>query len=236
LFEDDFRGRDLDRRKWRTVYGGSTFWNNAFDWDPRGIEVRNGLRIRAFRDNGRWKAGGISMGTEAEGFPGVLGGQVDVYARLPAGRGVGAALLLWPAPVRPGGGMYWPPEIDIVEVPSIDKQQVMTTLHWQGPRGFGDDRYDARFTPVDATQWHNYTVIWQPGRKIDFLIDNVPRQSFTDNVPDIPMTIGLQGFVAGPNEHWHGGAPDASTPDPWIAEVGYVRWVGGQPARRRRAR
>lgn len=230
MFEDDFRGRSLDRRKWQIVFGGSAYWNDAFDWDHRGIEVADGLRIRSFRDRGRWKSGGISMGMEPTGFHGWLGGQVDIQARFPHGRGVGVALLLWPAQLGRNGETVWPPEIDIVEVPAVDKQRVMTTIHWRD--GAGRHRHDSRFTDVDATRWHNYGVVWHPGRSLDFLIDGVPKQRFTQNVPDIPMSIGLQGFVASAREQWHGGAPDEETPDPWVAEINYVRWVGATRAER----
>ncbi|WP_372617680.1 family 16 glycosylhydrolase [Falsiroseomonas sp.] len=228
MFEDDFRGRALDRRKWQIMFGGSAYWNNAFDWDHRGIEVNDGLRIRSFRDNGRWKSGGISMGMEPTGFHGWLGGQVDIQARLPAGRGVGVALLLWPAQLDRNGGTVWPPEIDLVEVPSVDKKQVMTTIHWKDAAG--RHRYDNRFSDVDATEWHCYGAIWHPGRRLEYRIDGQTRHVFTENVPDIPMSIGLQGFVAGASETWHGGAPDRHTPDPWVAEIKYVRWMGAQQA------
>jgi beta-glucanase (GH16 family) len=228
VFEDEFRGRALDRRKWQIMFGGSAYWNNAFDWDHRGIEVNDGLKIRAFRDNGRWKAGGISMGMEPTGFHGRLGGQVDIQARLPAGRGVGVALLLWPAQLRRDGQSVWPPEIDLVEAPSVDKQQVMTTIHWKDASG--SHRWDNRFSDVDATQWHCYGVIWHPGRRLEFRIDGQSRHVFTANVPALPMSIGLQGFVASERELWHGGAPDQTTPDPWEAEIRYVRWMGAEDA------
>lgn len=227
MFEDDFRGTELDRRKWQIVYHGNAYWNGMFDWDRRGVVVRDGvLRLRAFRDGGRWKAGGISMGLKATGFEGFLGGQVDICARIPPGKGLGQAFLLWPALPGPDGRLMWPPEIDIVETPGVDKQRVMTTLHWQGPRGNGDDRYDARFTDVDATQWHTYSIVWDPGRSLEFYVDGRHRHRWTEHVPDSPMSIGLQAHVASANETWHNGPPAADAPDPYEVEVRYVRWLG----------
>jgi hypothetical protein len=60
--------------------------------------------------------------------------------------------------------------------------------------------------PCDCTQWHNFAVIWEPG-KITYLMDGRITSTMTRGVSSQPMWLGLQTQVGGISA-----SPDSSTP------------------------
>lgn len=221
VFYDGFNDGALDRAKWPIVYGGSQYWNKAFWWDQRDVvETNNELVVSAAILNGRWTAGGTTTMrwdlSRNDGFD-FQYGRVEVRAAIDAGKGTGPAMLLWPF------DNTWPPEIDLVETPDGQRRSEWFTNHWRGPNG--EDRYhsveiksidgtpsDAAGTPYDGKAWHTYTLDWLPG-KLVYYIDAVKvyETPAGEPVSAMPMSLGLQMFVAARDDTWYGGAPERTT-------------------------
>jgi glycosyl hydrolase family 16 len=87
----------------------------------------------------------------------------------------GPVVLLWPGDDR------WPgQEIDIVEVTPDGSGRQYGTVHWDGG---GYDSYETRiFDGVRDGVFHDYQVVWAPGR-ITFRVDGVEKGTITSNVP-----------------------------------------------------
>jgi beta-glucanase (GH16 family) len=184
--------------------------NGAFTWSANNVQVKDGgLVISMQHTQTGWTAGGIS-----QGGPGTRFGLYQIRARAEAGHGVGPVILLWPASNR------WPgPELDLMESPDGDRSGVWISQHWRDANG--QNALTATTLRIDATQWHIYGVDWRP-ESLNFSIDGAIVVHATENVSDEPAWIALQGFVAGPNDAWYGGAADGTTP----ASVRmYVDWV-----------
>ena len=217
-FQDDFNGSALNRWDWPIVYGGSQYWNKAFWWDQRDVNVGNGeLTVSAAILNGKWTAGGTTTMrwdlSRDDGFD-FQYGRVEIHAKIDAGKGTGPAMLLWPFDNR------WPPEIDIAETPDGQRKSVWFTNHWPGASG-EDQQNSKQFKSIDSTPfdtqgrlydgtaWHTYTIDWLPG-KIIYYLDGTKLYETPPGEPvaDIPMSLGLQMFVAAANDTWYGGAPN----------------------------
>lgn len=199
VFRDDFNGASLHRGRWPVVYGGASS-NGAFTWSAEDVAVWDGvLALGMTRGAAGWTAGGIR-----QDGPGTLHGLFQACARMEAGKGVGPAILLWPA------SNTWPgPEVDILEAPDADRSRAFLTIHRRGEDG--RDAYEARGFALDVTRWHSYAVEWRPGL-LRYFIDGVERFSTTQHVPREAGWLALQGHVASATENWYGGAPDGTTP------------------------
>ena len=208
-WRDDFTGATLDRGHWQTIFHGPSS-NGAFMWSDDNVRIEaGGLVISMQHSPDGWTAGGIS-----QGGPGTRFGLYQIRARAEAGHGVGPVVLLWPASNR------WPgPELDLMESPDGDRSRVWTSQHWRNTNG--GNAWVSTAVHIDATQWHVYAVDWRPG-SLRFLIDGAVVQQTTDNVPDDPAWIALQGFVAGPTDKWYGSPADEATPQ---SVRMYVDWV-----------
>jgi beta-glucanase (GH16 family) len=207
IFFDGFNGTSLDYTKWPITYGGSMYWNNAFWWDNGQNTVGNGeLTIGMDRlDNGIWAVGGLTtmpyQGAPAGHGSSFLYGRVEIRAKTSVEvEGAGPCFLLWPS------DNSWPPEVDILETPKGG--QGMFTVHYPGPGGGEAGRgYDSQFYNLDHSQWHTYTLDWLPGR-LTLYIDGVKVAETTENVPSIPMSVGLQGHVGQEYDGWYGNPND----------------------------
>lgn len=233
VFYDGFNDGSLDRWAWPIVYGGSQYWNKAFWWDQRDVvETNNELDVSAAILNGKWTAGGLSTMrwdlSRTDGFD-FQYGRVEVRAAIDAGKGTGPAILLWPF------DNTWPPEIDLVETPDGQRRSVWFTNHWRGPNGEDQSHsveiksvdgspFDALGMPYNGKAWHTYTIDWLPG-KLTYYIDGVKLYETPAGEPvsTMPMSIGLQMFVAARNDSWYGGGPDRTTPRKVDLHVDYVK-------------
>ncbi|HYZ33542.1 MAG TPA: family 16 glycosylhydrolase [Crenalkalicoccus sp.] len=181
---------------WPHRYGGQ-YANGAFAYRPDQVAIANGeLTVHNSRTADGWVAGGVD-----QGFFGQRYGHYEITARVDPGQGTSGAIILWPV------SGHWPPEIDMMESPSGNRDGVYFFDHGL-PETIGG-RYS-----VDASQWHTYTLDWTPGH-IAWGVDGqtlFQTQSWqAADVPDEPMSLGFTGFVAGPQDTWWG-QPDASTP------------------------
>lgn len=209
---DDFTGTGApDAAVWHHVYAATGQNGGTYDIDPAQIAVGGGVcTITTGNVAGTWKTGAMMTGGTAQGQAGFLYGQVDIRARADAGQGWGPNLLLWPADDS------WPPEIDILEAPEAAKDKAWAVLHW--PPG---NNQDGAGYAVDVTQWHVYSLRWQPNL-IEWFVDGQRLRTWTANVPDVPMQIGIQGFVAAAGDAWYGGGPTAGS-GPFLFEIDYVQ-------------
>ena len=199
VLSDNF-GAGYQTSNWGNPYGGSTYWNGAFSWSGADVAVRNGeMQVTMTRHaDGSWTAGGFNSFKAGKS---IRYGTVEFDARVEEAQGTMAAILMWPA------ADIWPPEIDILETPG---QDVMHTLHWAGAGG--SDQYSSvRNQAYDETAWHHYKMTWLPN-DLKIEVDGVVRARWTQNVPDIAMGFGAQGFVGSPDDAWMGGAPSSGTP------------------------
>jgi beta-glucanase (GH16 family) len=203
VFFDGFNGTQLDWTKWPITYGGSMYWNNAFWWDNGQLGVGNGeLTIGMDKlDNGIWAVGGLST-VPYQGAPeghghGFTYGRVEIRAKTSEEVvGAGPCFLLWPT-----SNDRWPPEIDILETPASGDG--MFTVHWPGPDGSENGRgYDSQFFPLDHSEWHTYTLDWLPDR-LTLYVDGVKVAETFENIPDIEMSVGLQGHVGAASDGWY---------------------------------
>ena len=233
IFFDGFNGGDLDRSLWPVTYGGSAlYWNSAFRWENDQLSVGDGqLTIGMEREwDGLWSVGGLSTlrwpGAPSDIGSSFLYGRVEIHSKTSQEVvGAGPCFLLWPS------DNSWPPEIDILETPQSG--QGMFTNHWPGPNG--EDVYKSHFFDLDHSQWHTYALDWFPDR-LTFYVDGVEVYTTTENVPHIPMSVGLQGHVGRADDGWYG-SPNWSGVDQVDIDVDWVRvskYTGGDapaPAR-----
>jgi Ca2+-binding RTX toxin-like protein len=217
VFFDGFNGNQLDWTKWPITYGGSMYWNNAFWWDGAQNTVGNGeLTIGMDKQsNGIWTVGGLST-MPYEGAPAGHGhsftyGRVEIRSKTSVEvEGAGPCFLLWPS------DNSWPPEVDILETPKGG--QGMFTNHWRGPNG--EDWYASEHFNIDHSQWHTYTLDWLPDR-LTLYVDGVKIAEITENIPNIPMSVGLQGHVGQEWDGWYGNPNDTGVTSVDIS----VDWV-----------
>jgi beta-glucanase (GH16 family) len=209
VFADGFRGRVLDRSKWR-VYDGQPGGDPAGWFDPSHVKVANGdLVISAYRaaaDGGKWATGGVSSS------PGLVQryGKYLVRLRFGMGEGIGHALVLATADGT------WPPEIDFSEDNGSGRNSTLATLHYGS-----DHTRIARATAVDLTQWHTLGVEWTP-RRLRYTLDGRTWLTMsTSGVPSVPMVLDIQ-TQAWPCAGTWGRCPDASTPP--VVRL-YVDWA-----------
>jgi hypothetical protein len=204
IFYEDFGGVDLDRTRWPIVYDSLVNSNGAFKWDKSLLSVRGGnLHIYLEKQkDGIWNVGGLGTmpSAWAPGFSFTYG-KVEIMARANQNvTGAGPCFLLWPA-----SNDHWPPEVDILETPN---GQGMFTNHWAGPKGNGDDRYEATYFDIDYTKWHVYGLEWTP-TYLRLMVDGKEIKTLRQNVPKEAMSVALQGHVGAVADVWYGGSPNA---------------------------
>jgi beta-glucanase (GH16 family) len=160
-------------------------------------------------------------------------GRMEVRAMVPEAQG------FWPAAWTLGNNIAtadWP---DCGEQDDLERVDARATPDWNegsvhGPGFIGGDigmRYDFP-AGQSAAQWHNYGMIWSPG-KVEYYVDD-PAQPYATFTPDSlsslpdaswPFDAGQSNFIIlnlaiGGD---YPGPPDSSTPFPSEYLVDYVR-------------
>ena len=122
VFADDFRGRTLNRAKWR-LYWGQPGGDPGGFFSPSHVSVANGmLVISGYRDRALGGAGAIGGVSSSPGLVQTYG-KYEVRFRLDPGVGVGHALLLSAA------NGQWPPEFDFSEDDASNRVRTLSTPH-----------------------------------------------------------------------------------------------------------
>jgi beta-glucanase (GH16 family) len=139
-------------------------------------------------------------------------GMVDYRAQMPAGQG------LWPGFWMLNPGFPTTGEIDITEMLMGNLRTVYGSAHaWDGNTALWGETQSGQLDS-DATNWHDYQLIWQPGM-LTWAIDGHAYAQYTQaqataagytwpfNTDQMYLIASLT--VAGANE-W-GGPPNAAT-------------------------
>ncbi len=211
VFFDDFNGGSLDRGNWRTLYSGE-YGNGAFAWQPNQVSVHSGiLDVSIERQGGGWVAGGLSTIPEGQVY-----GSYEFRARIEEGQGTAGVILLWPT------NNTWSDEVDIVETHRGDRQGFAFTNH--------GNPWETQYIGTDVADWHTYRLDWTPGN-LTLYVDGQQAGRMTHDVPDQPMSLGIQGHVLADSEWWYGGGPNGSTPGEVNIEVDWVRVSAYTPGR-----
>jgi hypothetical protein len=174
-WSDDFNS--LDTSRWG-IYDG-TGNQGIGERRPSAVTVNNGeLRITGHGD----VAGGLAS-KSAQTY-----GRYEVRARLDGGSGYNTAILLWPS------SEHWPVdgEIDASEIFNGDYGRSGNFVHWGS-----DNQQQGKFTSVNTSQWHTYTVDWTPN-KITWYLDGQETMSTTTSaaIPHNDHFLGIQLDVA----------------------------------------
>lgn len=183
IYVDEFDGTDLDDNWGR--YSGQPSGDPYSWWEPSHVQVDDSLlTLSAYREQGRWVAGGVSNHGVAQTY-----GRWDVRFRVDASDEMTLHFLLWPK----GGG--WPPEIDFLENAGGDRTEGSgSVIYREGAGGRGREH---RSVVSDFTQWHTVGVEWMPGSVV-YTLDGQEWGSVTgDVVPAQPMWMALQAQVGG---------------------------------------
>jgi hypothetical protein len=191
-FASHFGGHELDPRIWDTCYpwftsssGCTNFGNREYQWyTPSQVHVSDGeLRLSAQRErtsgltsSGASKVYGCRSGmvTTYPGFRFTYG-YVQVVARIPEGPG------LWPALWLAAANLRWPPEIDMLEHWSRNRQSGLFYHPVNAPQDF----HHVRIANL-GTRWHTFAVLWGPAR-ITWYIDGYKVFTVDREVPHQPM-------------------------------------------------
>ncbi|UQA59087.1 PA14 domain-containing protein [Polyangium aurulentum] len=222
----------------------SVLWMNS---GTNCAAVNGYLEMRATKRNdgsGTWDGCYLDQGTWWDSnagkpaHPGYADYQVSFKADIPPGWGTGAYYLMWPI-AESWGGSPWPPELDIIETPNNDGDDIMTTWHWDP-----DNKYKSIFPAVDrknGKQWV-YTVrrignqqrMWIGDPSTNAITEIPLPAEFANNPSYKRMVFGMSNFVASTwaingdgSASWYGDANTTSATK-WTAKVDYVKiWKPG---------
>jgi beta-glucanase (GH16 family) len=218
-FSDRFSENSVDMSKW-SVGGGTSYGNRELEWYmPSHADVSGGvLHLKASRSP--------TIGTTRSGAPEIfpwasaevstrnsfnfIYGLVQIVARVPSGNGFWPALWL-----RPSNGS-WPPEIDIMESWGHNTRRAAFTNIARASGGDGHKlnqqlRVD---TPDLSSEFHIYTIDWEPG-SIRWFLDGKPVDQVSTHVPSQSMYLIANLAIDG----LPGRMPDASTPSSGSFEI-----------------
>ena len=212
-FNEEFNGKHINAKKWTPADAAPNLQEQPLQYyTPGALTVAGGaLTIHTEQRPYRgydYTSGDLStLNKFAQCY-----GRYEVRCRFPQTPGTWSAFYLLPA------SGAWPPEIDVCEFIGRDPQTVYLTNHW--PDGFGGRQmhsFHYEDTAADWTQWHVYTMVWEPGI-VHWYIDGVLRSASSQHVADVPMYLRLNTAVGGR----FAGPPD-DTGWPQDFQVDYVR-------------
>ena len=187
LWSDEFNGSSVDLSKWVFQEGDGTAFKNA-GWGNNEEQWYLGSQAKFKGD------GNLSIEATRTGAPSYkcyygactwISSKLVTYkkvgfqygrfeARIKSSQGQG----VWPAFWLLGANIdtrLWPGcgEIDIMELKGADRDTLWGTIH--GPNG---DVGTTKVMVSDISQWHTYTIDWQPN-SITWLVDGVVYQRVT---------------------------------------------------------
>lgn len=232
VFNDEFRGWNIDTSKWNTSYRWGSNWvingerqyyvdrnnnpdfgHSPFEFDGEHMTITATRTPEHLRASANWQEYLSGALTTYNKFR-MRYGYVEMRARFPRGKG------LWSA--------FWllhqndndrRPEIDVVEYLGDKPNVAYHTYHHY-------DNWNLRSTPSfeawgpDYSQdFHTYGMRWEPGRII-WTVDGVERARHENgNVSWEDMYLLVNLAVGG----WWPGDPNSTTPFPARYTIDYIR-------------
>lgn len=237
VWQDDFRGRRLDERKWNILTRETSKHNELQYYIPGEVSVENGmLRIRSSKAKyGPMEYTSGRIDTKDKFTP--LYGRFEIRAKLPSGKGIWPAYWLYPQyrdwqmeyimseAVANGKESLipeerpWYTEIDIMEFLGHEPKVLYGTLHYYTFDGKkrtssgtwrGEEDYSGGF--------HVYALEWEPD-SIRWYIDGRLIHSTTTGIPHKPHYLIINTAIGGA---WPGN-PDSTTVFPQVHLIDYVK-------------
>src|SRR5664280_2482715 len=191
--DDEFSGATLDPKTWWPAYNGVKGTGGVGTRKGSLCTLVNGQLVLAGErpdanntDYNSWFSTGVAMGTVAHVY-----GRWEVRAKASRATGFWPNLQLWPTAGKQGVGTSdgWPDtiEFDIMEAPSTDRSQAVTTLHYAGNKTTSFKK------TLDVTQFHVYVVEWTPDALV-VLIDDIEVGRIIDKtlIPSKPHHLVAQ--------------------------------------------
>jgi len=125
----------------------------------------------------------------------------------------GTAIVFWP------GDNGWPgQELDMAEITPDGSGRQYGSVHWNDG---GNNAYETRvFDGVSSGQFHDYTMVWEPGR-ITFKVDGAEKGVITNNVPADFANGGMNNTIGFLNNN-----PDTSLT---VRDVSFTPLGGSAP-------
>jgi beta-glucanase (GH16 family) len=223
----------------RTTYNPNNIWVNYYNWynlinneaeayvpDAVSIVPGTGLQIRADQRSFAGQAYTSGVITSLNGFSQAYG-HFEMRAKLPGGAGTWPAFWLLPIDSTVFGSVSTVAgETDIMEHWGFQPTNIYQTLHTSGGVTLGCSEGSSGIASgtngtLDWTQaYHVFALDWKPG-VMTWLIDGVPCNTQTANIPNGPMYI-LANLAIGSAASW-GGAPNAATPFPSYYDMNYIK-------------
>ncbi len=215
-FDDEFNSPALNTAKWTATDWASTINGEHQDYAPDEVSVHDGALRLVTRKRKRAGREYTSGEVRSVGKFSQLYGRFEFRARLPQTPST------WSAEYLIAENDRWPPEIDVEEFLGKDPNILHMTTHWATRAGHHEAFHTQRDEPgVDYTQWHVYTVEWEPG-VVRWLIDGhlygTSAPSAKPYISHVPMYLRINTALGG----W-ASDPGAGSVWPQFHDVDYVR-------------
>ncbi len=235
VWNDEFKGNEIDPSKWEYDLGGHGFGNNESQYytnRPENAYIDNGkLIIKAMKEEYGGKPY-TSAKLRTRGKADWTYGRFEVRAKLPEGKGIWPAIWMMPTDLEVYGG--WPScgEIDIMELVGHEPNKVYGTIHMGNPHFYTGGNYTLREGKF-SDDFHIFTLEWTPSEMrwyVDDILYSTKNDWFTRKNKDAekepfpapfnrPFYLQLNLAVGG---DWPG-YPDETTVFPQTFEIDYVR-------------
>ena len=227
VWSDEFNEATINPANWTFDIGnGSGGWgNNELEYytsRTNNVRIENGNLVIQARQESFGGMNYTSARLKSQGLQNWTYGRIEASILLPSGQTQG----LWPAFWMLGsniGSVGWPEcgELDIMERVNLNST-INGTMHWYDA---GEADYGSISSVLDFTQYHVYSIEWDPGLitwSVDgnpFLLANITNNVNNTGAFHLPFFILLNLAVGG---NWPG-SPDSATTFPATMYVDYVR-------------
>jgi len=230
-WQDEFKGKDIDKSVWQHAVGGGGFGNNELQFYTNKAEnsrIENGILILEARRERM--AGYPYTSAKLQTFQrkSLQYGRVEVRAKLPTGRGSWPAIWMLPEN-NTNYGIGWPDsgEIDIMEHVGFDQGNVHFTIHTAAfNHKAGTQKGGSIKLPDASEKFYVYGIEWTP-QSIRWYVDD--RTTFVFENPqtgwqawpfDKPFYLILNIACGG---DWGGLRGIDNDSFPWRMEIDWVR-------------
>ncbi|MGD6969104.1 family 16 glycosylhydrolase [Rossellomorea vietnamensis] len=183
-------------------------------YSPSNVEVMDGhLKIESKKETYRGRDYTSGAVTTENKFQ-FRYGMVEIRAKLPEGQGLFPAF--WMVPSEED----WLPEINIMDFLGQKPNEYFQVVHWEDEQGERQRDYSHYISEqLDFTEeFHDFGLIWEPGKLTWTLDGNVVFQS-EEHSPDVPMYLYMNTAIGG---DWPGD-PDPNEEFPKEMLIDHVR-------------